>query len=243
MVRNEPFVTYAVKSVYPYVDKILLYDTGSDDAHTLEDIKELCDNDVENKIVFESVPTEYDETSWTTKTHTRLALANTGKRGKWWVRQKMIDDTDTKFFMILDGDEIHYRGTMIKIQQLINDWPKDKLCGFLPLRWFSSMEYTFKTSKSGRVFVTDEISIIEKSPGEIHTVKKTSEKIGLNSSCAFMISDVIPYAHFEKLIKPWRRRVQNESIFPFFGDLPEVMQDSKIIRRTLSEGPNSQYTS
>jgi hypothetical protein len=66
MVRNEPFVYYAVKSVYDYVGKILLYDTGSYDEHTLEDIELLLSEDVDNKIIFEYVPIEVDETKWTT---------------------------------------------------------------------------------------------------------------------------------------------------------------------------------
>ncbi len=64
VVRNEPFIYYAIKAVYPYAKKILLYDTGSYDKHTLEDIRILLKEDIDKKIIFKQIPIEIDETKW-----------------------------------------------------------------------------------------------------------------------------------------------------------------------------------
>lgn len=229
MVRNEPFVYYAVKSVYPYVDRILLYDTGSYDKYTLEDIQVLLREDIEKKIIFKEVPIEIDETMWSCrKDHTnyrRMAKENQGKKGKWFVRRQMIDDTETKYFMILDGDEVYYQIGIYALIRSLYIWPENKLCGFVPLTWFKDLRHTFRRTHSGRVFVTDAIGMTPKSPGEFHTVKSTGQAIGRGSPCSFDIKDVFPFAHFETYLKPWRRDVDPNKIKDLVGPLPEVMED------------------
>lgn len=85
MVRNEErFIWYAINSVLPCVDKIMVWDTGSTDK-TL-DILQLIKSP---KIEFKEVG-KVDITSFTR------------------VRQEMLDNTpkDYDWLMILDGDEI-----------------------------------------------------------------------------------------------------------------------------------------
>jgi len=237
MVRNEPFVYYAVKSVYDYVGKILLYDTGSYDAHTLQDIERLVKEDIDNKIVYEQVPIEVDETKWGKKNSFRLmANISKGKRGKWWVRRKMIQDTSSKFFIILDGDEVHYKVSMQAFQNCAQNWSKGKICGFVPLVWFVDMKHTFNLSISGRMFLTKDIDIIHISPGEIHIQKSSGQKIKSNADYSFRVPGMLPYAHFETLLKPWRRNVSPSKIALFTGQLPEVMQeDMSFVERFLNE--------
>jgi hypothetical protein len=232
-------------SVYNYVDKILLYDTGSNDKYTLADIQKLLDGDFEKKIRYESHEIETDETKWKVGHATRTARQNKGKKGKWWVRQRMIDDTETEFFLILDGDEVYYEETIHNIvNTLIPNWPEGKLCGFMSLTWFMDLEHIFKRTKSGRVFVTDKISITQRSPNEIHTVKETGEEIGRGSDCSFVIENVTPYSHFEKMLKPWRRKVKAEDIRDFTGELPEAMQDNPFYSmRFLNECLHKQLIS
>jgi len=45
VIKNEPFIYYSIKSIYNYADEILLYDTGSDDKYTLNDIDRLLEED------------------------------------------------------------------------------------------------------------------------------------------------------------------------------------------------------
>jgi len=225
MIRNEPFVYYAVKSIYKYVDIILLYDTGSDDEHTIEDIYKLLDEDDQKKIRFKVHEIETDETKWKVGQARATAKNNEGKKGKWWVRRKMIEDTKTEYFMILDGDEVYYEDTIKEIVNVvIPHWSKNKLCGFVTLNWFMDLEHVFKQSKSGRFFVTDKIGMTESSPNECHTVKATGSRIILSSDCSFLINKGTPYAHFEKMLKPWRRIVSHNDIKLFNGQLPKVMQ-------------------
>lgn len=232
MVRNEPFVYYAVKSVYDYVDEILLYDTGSYDAHTLDDILLLIDEDKDNKIIFKEVKIETDETSWTSENWVEHKNANIDKRGKGYVRKEMIEDTRTEFFMILDGDEVHYQQTMIVIRDLLLSWPEDTLFMALPLIWFYDLSHTFTQSVSGRLFVTDKVGMRVGSPGEMHTDKST----GLVLRDKKVVQNAIPYAHFERFLKPWRRVVPEQDIISYPSQLPKVMSYApKFMERFLNE--------
>jgi len=229
MVRNEPFVWYAVRSVYEIADEILLYDTGSYDAHTRDDIRSLMvwDNERDQKIVYEHVRIDVDETLWTNRTgmnnYRVMASANRGKRGKWFCRQKMIADTKTNYFMILDGDEVHYGAGAKAMRDCIDGWPVDKLCGFVPLVWHCDLHHTFGRSSSGRVFKTDAITMTKQSPGELHTVKSSGERIGPSSDISFVVPNAVAYAHFETMLKPWRRKVAKDRVVGLVGELPEIM--------------------
>ena len=83
LVRDEDiWIWYALKSVLPYVDKILVCVNGSKDK-TLEVIKSINSKKIE---LDERGPVD------------RKTLVK--------IRQEMIDKTKTEWFLILDGDEI-----------------------------------------------------------------------------------------------------------------------------------------
>src|SRR3989344_7832345 len=83
LIKNEDrWIWYALMSVLDYVDKILIYDTGSTDK-TIDIIKSIDSP----KIIFESHPIS-----------TRQGLVK--------LRQHQLDRTRTPWFMLLDGDEI-----------------------------------------------------------------------------------------------------------------------------------------
>jgi glycosyltransferase involved in cell wall biosynthesis len=83
LVRNEEnFVWYAIQSVLPHVDQIIVWDTGSTD-NTVEIIKTINSR----KIKFEQKG--YVDT-----------------KGVGVLRQQMLEETKSKWIMILDGDEI-----------------------------------------------------------------------------------------------------------------------------------------
>jgi len=102
------------------------------------------------------------------------------------------------------------------------------------LLWFKDLQHTFMHSHSGRLFKTNEVSVTQVSPNEIHTIKSTGKKIGPGMACSFSISGSVPYAHFETMLKPWRRKVDPRQINPFIGKLPEVMlEDFSLVERFL----------
>jgi len=92
LVKNEMrFLWYAVAAVMPFVDKILLWDTGSTDG-TLEIIDALKQSDSQSKIHFHKV------------------LANQFNEEQ--VRQQMLDETTSDWFLVVDGDEIWWNDSL-----------------------------------------------------------------------------------------------------------------------------------
>lgn len=100
IVKNEEnFIQYAVKSVIDFVDRVIIFDTGSRDA-TISIIERLR-QEYPTKIIFEQKG-ECDK-----KRHTEL-------------RQEMIEKTTTDWFMILDGDEVWTQTGIKEVLDYIN---------------------------------------------------------------------------------------------------------------------------
>jgi len=104
VVKNEDqFVEYAILSVLPYLDKLLIYDTGSKD-NTVEIIRNIRSE----KIYFEEKgPVTPEE------------LVN--------LREEQIAKTKTEFFMLVDGDEIWPRSNIQKFLTDLKNMPKEKV--------------------------------------------------------------------------------------------------------------------
>jgi glycosyltransferase involved in cell wall biosynthesis len=96
--NEENFLWFAVSSVVNFVDKILLWDTGSTDK-TLEVIQELKIR-FPDKINFKQVG-RVDKNQYTT------------------IRQQMLDETKADWLIILDGDEIWWDESIRKITDVI----------------------------------------------------------------------------------------------------------------------------
>ena len=96
--NDERWLWYSVNSVINYVDKLLLWDTGSSDS-SLKIARYLKDK-YKNKISLR----EYGEV--TSETFPK-------------VRQEMLDQTDSDWFMVLDADEIYWQGTIRRLVDFI----------------------------------------------------------------------------------------------------------------------------
>jgi len=95
LVKNEEkYLWYAVLSVVDYVDKVLLWDTGSTDK-TLEICKKFQEKFPE-KIDFRQV---------------KISSAEEFPK----VRQEMLDATDADWFLVVDGDEVWWEGSIKKV--------------------------------------------------------------------------------------------------------------------------------
>jgi len=99
LVRNEErYLWYAVMSAVRYVDKILIWDTGSSDK-TPQIIKEL------NR----SFPEKIDFKNFGEVTAEQFPI----------VRQKMLDATDSDWVLILDGDEVWWEESIKTLKEVI----------------------------------------------------------------------------------------------------------------------------
>lgn len=238
VIRNEPFVYYAVQSVYPHVDKILLYDTGSYDEHTLEDIRACLKKDTDGKITFKKVKIETDETVWTHNTVQQEAAQNEGKISVGTIRQRMIDDTRTSHFIIVDGDEVHYAAGIWAIRELVDAWPADIDCVRVPLIWYYDFNGTANLDCSvGRVFRTEYVCMNGKSPCEMHISKADGRNLEKPHKRVMDVG-VEPYAHFELPLKPWRRKhkLTRAEAGGKKRELPEVIRmEPDILRRYEKE--------
>ncbi len=96
--NEENFIWYALMSVVDFVDKILIYDTGSSDK-TVEAIKEVMKIKGE-KIVLKEVGKQ-DDLKFTK------------------MRQAMFDESDCDWILILDGDEVWWEDSIKGIKEEI----------------------------------------------------------------------------------------------------------------------------
>ncbi|MDP2684908.1 MAG: glycosyltransferase [bacterium] len=97
--NEENFIWFAVMSVVDYVDKILIWDTGSTDrtVEIIQEIKKLKGNKIEFKEIG-----EVDKFQFTK------------------MRQKMLEESNCDWILILDGDEIWWEESIKKVVGKIN---------------------------------------------------------------------------------------------------------------------------
>jgi glycosyltransferase involved in cell wall biosynthesis len=100
LVKNEArFIWYSVSSIVNYVDKVLLWDTGSTDE-SLAIEKELVKK-YPGKIIFKETPaSQFDEEK---------------------IRQQMLDQTSSDWFVVIDADEIWWEDSMRNLLLEINN--------------------------------------------------------------------------------------------------------------------------
>ncbi|MCL5069542.1 MAG: glycosyltransferase [Actinobacteria bacterium] len=97
--NEENFIWFAIMSVVDYVDKILIWDTGSTDK-TVEIIKEI------KKIKGD-----------------KILLKEVGKVNIWGfskMRQAMLEESKCDWILLLDGDEIWWRDSINKLVKKIH---------------------------------------------------------------------------------------------------------------------------
>ena len=99
--NEERWIWYSIMSVIDYVDKMIIFDTGSSDdtVKIINDI--LLIDKYKKKIIFEE-------------------KGNISSDAFYHLRQEQIDRTDTDYFFVVDGDEIWYKKALIKLDKLLN---------------------------------------------------------------------------------------------------------------------------
>lgn len=99
LVKNEErYLWYAVMSVIDHVDKILLWDTGSTDktVEIIKEIQKIKGDKIDFKEVGSVDPEEFTK-----------------------VRQQMLDQTKSDWFLIVDGDEVWWNDSIKKVVETI----------------------------------------------------------------------------------------------------------------------------
>lgn len=111
IVKNEEkWIWYALMSVIEYGDKILVYDTGSTDK-TVEIIKTIKSP----KIIFEE-------------------KGPVDKEGLVKLRQEQLERTKTDWFLLVDGDEIWPKKTILELKKAIEE-ANDSIYGIVVRAW------------------------------------------------------------------------------------------------------------
>ena len=101
IVKNEDkYIWFAVKSVINYLEKLLIFDTGSTDK-TVE-IIQLLRKEYPEKIFFEEKG--------------KIDAAGLSR-----LRQKMLDETESDWMLLLDGDEVWWEDSIKKTIQTIDE--------------------------------------------------------------------------------------------------------------------------
>lgn len=96
LVKNEEnFIWYSVASIVEHVDKVMIWDNGSTDA-TIEVIEEL-------------------KKKWPSKISIKKFIGGVSE-----ARQKMLDESDSDWIIILDGDEVWWEDSIKQVIQVIS---------------------------------------------------------------------------------------------------------------------------
>lgn len=105
VVKNEDrWIWFAIMSVIDFLDKLIIFDTGSID-HTNDIIEEIASNQAyKDKI-------QYDR------------VGNVSPEEFYKIRQRQIDMTISDYFMVIDGDEIWYKGSLRELERILKNKP------------------------------------------------------------------------------------------------------------------------
>lgn len=194
LVKNEiRFVWFATMSVFNYMDKILLWDTGSTDGtwEVIREIKKIGGEKVSIKECGEVDPV----------TFTKL-------------RQEMLRETTTDWFMIVDGDEVWWDSSIKKVHEIIQKKGKQLESIVSPFYNIVGDIYHYQEKRAG-MYKIDEKSghvniraINRKIPG-LHFEKPHGQQ-GLYDERGVSIQDRSkkfrlyvdePYMHFSNVIR------------------------------------------
>lgn len=107
VVRNEErWIWFSIKSVIDFVDRVLIFDTGSKD-NTIKIIRNLK-NEYKDKIYIKEFTNVSDEEFYK-------------------IRQEQIEMTETEWFLVLDGDEIWYKNSIKELLEITNNYSCDMI--------------------------------------------------------------------------------------------------------------------
>lgn len=129
LVKNEDkFIWYAVKSVIDKIDKLIIWDTGSEDK-TLDIIK-ILKREYPTKI-------EYKE------------IGKLDPKGITEARQKMLEISKCDWILIVDGDEVWWKKSIDEVISVINKKDDDLYAVVIPTINLIGDVYHYQEEKAG----------------------------------------------------------------------------------------------
>jgi glycosyltransferase involved in cell wall biosynthesis len=192
LVKNEErYLWYAVGSIIDFVDKVLLWDTGSTD-NTLRIAQEI-------------------KKRYPAKVELRQA-GSVDKLGFSDIRQKMLDESECDWVFVLDGDEVWWEESVKELVEGINNGNIDAIVS--PFINLIGDPYHYQEEKAGRYQIDQKIGNItirafnRKIPG-LHVENPYGlEGLFDNNGEAIQESSSVrrkyinaPYLHFTHLIR------------------------------------------
>lgn len=219
--NEENFIWFAVSSIVKYVDQILIWDTGSTDK-TVKIINELIKKNPE-KIKFKEV-------------------GRVDSDGVTKMRQKMLEESDCDWIIILDGDEVWPEGSIKKVVETIRKKGDSLDAIVVPFFVLLGDIFHYQEEKAGQHKLLGKKghlqirAINRKIPGlhikgtyPLEAFLDENEKPVQQSSKLILLNDT-PYFHFTHLNRSSKRRQQKIKYelgtkFPSDFKYPKVLSD------------------
>ncbi len=230
MTKSEPFCPYGILSLALYVDKVLIYDTGSEDKF-LEDL--FSTQKIFSNIEIVQRKLE-DAHSWVAS-NLDTTVNNNVAKALGDIRREMQTESDSEFIWVLDGDEIYPNLLASKVRSYVDKGMGDKNAFFLP---FIDFCHDFKNLRQihtmGRVFRNKAVELRGSYPAEMHYDIKGNYCLESNSPDSVTLkyeSDNNSVFHFESLVKPWRKPLN--ILRKFEGRLPEVFDKYPQFKKNI----------
>src|SRR3989344_6164894 len=126
--NEDKYIWFAVKSVIDYVDKILIWDSGSTDR--TEEVVKILQKKYPQKIIFK-----------------KIGRQDAG--GVTYARQEMLKETKSDWLIILDGDEVWWKDSIKKVIFSINT-RNDLYAVVIPVINLIGDIFHFQEEKAGR---------------------------------------------------------------------------------------------
>jgi hypothetical protein len=228
LIRDEPFAFYGLASVAPYVDEIILVDTGSDKKY-LDSLEVACKE--WPHIKFFSKPIPKSAHGWQVRDGQVVNADKSAGEFLGDMRRWMHEESKGDVIWILDGDEIYND----EFAQWIGAFASNNKVGFLS-SFYSSIyaahvpvyDFLDKTAirlkhNMGRLFKKDKTEIKSHYPFEMHHVKGGS-CITNNHPNNFNTPEHHGFVyHMEAIVKPHRKEITRTPL-EYHGTFPEVLE-------------------
>jgi len=212
MVKNEEYyIKPSILSVLPFVEKLIIFDTGSTDK-TVEKIKSIKSDKIEFFSEKVSDPKKLID-----------------------VRNKMIFLTKSEFFIVVDGDEVYDISSVKIILKLLNSVKKNiHRIELMRFDFVKNFNFVSRKQYVGKIYRTNKIAFAGVYPFEGPVLKNNPKANVFDFSQRF--PETVNCFHFGLLERSskdfdvmvgrgWRKTPF--PVFPFFKKMPETLSFSK----------------